>query len=303
MSGNDDFLEFQKLKIVNFNYAGDSLANQHVLDTFSHIVDIIDKCESVSDFAHDRKVDNTNDYIMDAQVLKMSHDLISNTTEKMANSEFREDEYLAALTDMLSSDRAVELVNLAIMCSKTIQFQPSMLGTFDLDAAPRQEKVKKARQTQKKAFGPKKAPENIKSIEKSEKGAEKINVMMSEIRRVCDERGTETLPYFEVIIDSQSFMKTVDAAFQIAFLVRDGKIGLKRVDGEPHLFLTHFEQFKNQTQNTIAEEQTVQTVMSINPKLWREEIEKYQLKKPLLRADDSEAYTNEHAADSSDSSD
>lgn len=275
---------------------GDSMANQHVLDTFSHIVDIIDKCDKVSDFARDRKVDNTNDYIMDAQILKMSHDLISNTTEKMANSEFREDEYLAALTDMLSSDRAEDLVDYAIKCSQTIQFQVSLLGTFDLDAGPREAKIKKVRQAAKKDFGPKKAPENVKTIAKGEKGAEKINIMMAEIRRVCAERGTENLPYFEVIVNPQSFMKTVDAAFQIAFLVRDGKIGLKRINQEPYLFLSHFEQNKNQTQRGIAEEQTVQTVMSINPKLWREEIEKYRLKKPLLNVD-SEVYATQTATE------
>lgn len=278
------------------------MANQHVLDTFSHIVEIIDKCESVSDFAHDRKVDNTNDYIMDAQILKMSHDLISNTTEKMGNSEFREDEYIAALADILSSDRAHTLVDYAVKCSKTITFPPSLLGTFDLDSAPRQAKIKKVRQANKKDLGPKKAPENVTSIGKSEKGAEKINIMMAEIRRVCAERGTETLPYFEVIANPYCFMKTVDAAFQIAFLVRDGKIGLRNIDQEPCIYLSNFEQFQNQTQRVVAEEQTVQTVMSINPKLWKEEIQKYQLKKPLLNVD-SEAYVNHDAPANSDTSD
>lgn len=259
------------------------MENQNAIDTFNHIVGIIDKCEFISaDYARDGKIENTNDYIMDAQVIKMSHDLISNATEKVSNTEFREDEYIAAIIDFLSSDKSYELVDIAIKCSQSFQFQFSMLGTFDFNAAPAELKVKRSRVSSKKELGEKRAPEKLERVVKSDKGAEKISFVRSEIQRIVSERSTDSIPYFEVVTNPNDFMGSIDNAFQVAFLVRDGILGLKQINNEPYIFLTNAKSRQTQTQQGLNDEQTVQTVMSLNPVLWREKIEKFNLKVPLL---------------------
>jgi non-structural maintenance of chromosomes element 4 len=205
------------------------LENQDVLDTFQNILDIVNTCENLSaNFVKDGKIENAADYLMDAQILKMSHDLMGSTADKMGNSDFSEDEFISALTNAFTIDTGEHnfdrLSEIAIKCCKTSHYCVSMLGTFDLDAGPRPEKLRKERQRTKAQVGEARAPENVKQLTKSDQGAEKINIVRSEIQRVCRQRNIECLPYFELICNPHSFMKSVDVAFQISFLVRRGNI-------------------------------------------------------------------------------
>lgn len=272
---------------------GENLENQDVLETFREILEIINSCENVSaNFVKDGKIENAADYLLDVQILKMSHDLMGSTAEKMGNSDFSEDEYITALTNLFTMDNGDhdfdKLTEIAVSCSKSAQFCVSLLGAIDFEAGPRPEKVRKEAQRGTKSLGPTKAPTNIKQLSKNNKRAEKINVVRSEIQRVCRERGTDCIPYFELLCDPRSFMKSVDIAFQISFLVRDGFLGLKKVDGEPHVFLYDPDPMTQQTQPEHASD-TVQSVMSLNPKLWSDKIESFKIREPLIRDDEDAA--------------
>lgn len=233
---------------------------------------------------------------MDAQILKMSHDLMSHGAEKMGNSDFSEDEFISALVNFFTIGNGEYnfdcLSDIAVKCSKTSQYNVSLLGTFDVDAAPRPEKVRKERRTTKAQFGVAKAPENVKQLTKSDKGAEKINIARAEVQRVCRQRNTDCLPYFELICHPQSFMKSVDVAFQISFLVRDVFLGLKKIDNEPHVYLYDPDPSTQQSQRNHAND-TVQCVMSLNTQIWKEKVEKFGLRSPLLKLEEKENQAEE----------
>lgn len=268
-------------------FIGENLENQDVVETFHNILDIISTCEQVSaNFVKHGKIEDAADYLMDVQILKMSHDLMGSTAEKIGNSDFSEDEYITALTNLLTIDNGDQdfnkLAELAASCCHSVDFSVSMLGAFDFEAEARPKKIRKEAQRAKKQLEPTKAPTNIKQLTKSSKGAEKINIVRSEIQRVCRERGTDCIPYFELICNPQNFMKSVDIAFQISFLVRDGFLGLKKVNGEPHVFLYDPDPMTQQSQREDASD-TVQAVLSLNPKLWRDKIKVFKICEPLLR--------------------
>lgn len=267
--------------------SGENLENQDVLDTFQNILDIVNKCENLSaNFVKDGKIENASDYLMDAQILKMSHDLMGSTADKMGNSDFSEDEFIAALTSLFTAETGAsnydKLGDIAVKCCKTSHFSVSMLGAFDFDAGPRPDKIRKERQSRKTDLGAMKAPENITQLMKSESGAEKINVVRAEIQRICRQRNTDSLPYYELICHPQSFMKSVDVAFQISFLVRDGFLGLKKIDDEPYAFLYDPDPMSQQRQRNQASD-TVQCVMSFSTTLWKNKVEKFELRQPLLK--------------------
>ncbi|XP_070497574.1 non-structural maintenance of chromosomes element 4 homolog A [Chironomus tepperi] len=260
----------------------ETLENQDVLDSFNNIMELIDVCETVStDYAQDGKIEHTADYLMDAAIIKMGHDLMGSTAEKMADNNFHEDEYVAAILDLISSNRDDKLLEISIDCCRTAQFQLSMLGTFSFESNglndTKTQKVKRERQT-KTQLGAKKAPENITQIVKVDKGAEKINLMRLEIERICKERKTTSIPYYELIIDPDDYMSSIDYAFQLSFLIRDGIMGLARIDQEPHVVLKSASS-RGQEENST----TVQTVVSIDPSIWKMGIKKYKIKAPLLR--------------------
>lgn len=262
-------------------------------ESFKNILDIVNKCETLaSEFVKEGKIENAADYLMDAQILKMSHDLMGSTAEKMGNSEFNDEEYIAALTNLFTVDTGehsfAKLDDFAVKCCKTSHFLVSMLGTFDFEAGPRPEKERKeSRRAEKKPIGPTKAPTSVTQLTRSTKGAEKINIVRGEIQRVSRERDSDQIPYYELVCDPNNFMKSVDIAFQISFLVRDGFLGLKQVDSEPYVFLVDHDPNTQQTQRTQAPpSDTVQCVMSFSPFVWQEKVRKFGLTSPLLELDD-----------------
>lgn len=286
------FAKFILISSFNPTQSGESLENKDVLESFENILEIVNQCETLtSAFLKDGKIENAADYLMDAQILKMSHDLLGSTAEKMGNSEFCENEYIAALTNIFTIDNGEhnfeKLSEIAIKCCKSSQASVSLLGTFDLDAGPRPEKVRKEVCREKKSLGPMKAPTSITQLSKSKQGAGKINIVRCEVQRVCHERQTDLIPYYELMCDPKDFMKSVDVAFQISFLVRDGFLGLKQINGEPHIFL--YNPDPNSTQHNQREHSsdTVQCVMSLSPFVWKEKIEKYKIKSALLQLGDA----------------
>lgn len=228
---------------------------------------------------------------MDAQIIKMSHELMGSTAAKIGNSDFSEDEYITALTNMFTEGNGDynfdQLADAAVKCCKTSQFSVSLLGTFDFDAAPRPEKARKERQKRKTETTETKEPMNVTQLKKSHKGAERINVVRTEIQRVCRERNSDAIPYYELICHPTNFMKSIDTAFSISFLVRDGFLGLKKVNKEPYVYLYDPDPTRR-SQITQHSSDTVQCVMSLNPKGWREYVRRYKIVEPLLKIDDVE---------------
>jgi non-structural maintenance of chromosomes element 4 len=97
--------------------------------------------------------------------------------------------------------------------------------------------------------------------------------------QIYAERGNTPISYYELIIDPEDFMNTVDNAFQISFLVRDGNIGLGQDDKKnPTIRPVN----KTEQSQKSADSTTVQCIVGLNPKMWREMINKYQIEEPLL---------------------
>lgn len=269
--------------LIFFAISGECLENNNPLDNFDKIIELINGCETIAnDFAREGKVEDTADYLMDATIIKMSHDLVGSVAEKTSDNSFCEDQYINVLLELVDSYENDAILEISTACCATASFQLAMLGTFSFETELTQPNTQKNKREKfsKKPKGEKKAPESITQIIKSEKGAEKINTLTMEIERIIKERGTE-VPYYELITDPNSFMNTVDVAFKIAFLLRDGIVGLKRINKRPYVYMTNK---KDRGKRTGEEAQnTVQTIMAIDPPKWRKYIRKYKLEAPILR--------------------
>lgn len=273
-----------------FTILGETIESTEVIVTFNKILDIIKTCNDLSNsFVNEKRVENANEYVMDAQILKMSHDLLGTTSEKIGNCDFNEEEYIQCLLELLNNDEGKEkLAEIAADSCNAVNFVMPMLGTFDYNAPPKPEKERKERQkASKQSNAQLKAPENITKISKSDHGAKKINIVRTEISRICKEEKTNQLPYYKLICDPSSFMKSVDMAFQISFLIRDGFLGLTKIDDEP--FVVIHESNKNRTTNrSRGNMETKQCVMSLNPKMWKQKVEQFNLRKPFMKSMNSE---------------
>lgn len=90
--------------------------------------------------------------------------------------------------------------------------------------------------------------------------------------------GNKAIPYYLVVIDPSSFMNSVDNCFQMAFLFRDGHLFLDVDEEGLPLILPVLKHDRESSKY----KQIQQLICTINPRLWTEMIERYQMSEPLL---------------------
>lgn len=70
----------------------------------------------------------------------------------------------------------------------------------------------------------KKAPEKILTLEKEEEGIEEIvKVFLDVLKNAYIKNNKSPINYYDYIIDTTSYSRTIENMFYFAFLVRDGK--------------------------------------------------------------------------------
>ena len=85
------------------------------------------------------------------------------------------------------------------------------------------------------------------TLKRQDKGAEKVNMVHRELARIFRQYNCETIPFYKLIVDPRDFMYSVENAFQLAFLARDGVIGVVAGnDGHPAVYLVSSAENKKQ---------------------------------------------------------
>lgn len=162
------------------------------------------------------------------QVIKLSHELISQALEKKGCAEFSDEEFATAIRNIVNSEAGVEnwsaLAHVCIKFAKCAAPSLCILGTFQFEPDII-EKTQKERQRKNRSQGEEKRPEKLKKIEAEEKGAQKVNIVMTKIIEAFKQT-QRPLSYYKVVIDPDNFMNTVDNVFQIAFLIKDGSVSV-----------------------------------------------------------------------------
>lgn len=134
------------------------------------------------------------------------------------------------------SDNWQELTKIAVSVSKCAATKSSMLGAIDVE--PKERVIKERQQRRRTVLGEEKKPETLKQLTRKDRGAEKVNIILKQISDVFRSNGRQPIPYYKLIIDPNDFMNTVENAFQMAFLARDGNIAIECDDiGYPHVRL------------------------------------------------------------------
>ncbi|XP_055616570.1 EP300-interacting inhibitor of differentiation 3 [Toxorhynchites rutilus septentrionalis] len=229
------------------------------------------------------RAEATTEVLMDAQVVKMSHDVVHAAMQRMGNSEFSDDELVGAILSKFDVEQGVEnwdkLTRDAAAIFRMSKHNQSLYGTFESEPEPAtQKEVKQRAQRQRTDFGQAKKPDTVDKLQRQEKSAQKLNLIFNQIVTLCEQRRAP-LPYYELITDPQDFMTTVDNAFQISFLIRDGKVALLVDENHEPLVRPTSEKENEQAQRM---NETTQAILGLNPKKWRDMIERYEVDEPML---------------------
>lgn len=235
---------------------------------------------------------------MDAAVMKVGHEIIGIVANKLGHNEFSENLYAEKVLSVMKENGKINwaLYGKKVMhMVKTPRFSASMLGTFDLQSDP-VEKAKKERVVRRRAqLAEMKRPEKVVTLQKEEKGAQLLYSVKSQIEKEYVKRGYTPFPYYELILDRNDFMHTIDNAFHVAFLVRDGHIGLAVDENDnPIVYVPTKEQKKAKEQD----KKTKQAVVGLTYATWVDAKEEYGQNEPILKLDRSEIMPQSQASQS-----
>lgn len=253
------------------------------LETFQAVKNILEESNVLQNEGRIKdRAENATEVLMDAQVLKMSHDVVHATMQKMGNSEFSDDEFAGILSN-LEGDRNVEnwykITREAASVFHMTRHSQSLFGTFEHEPIIVQKETKARATRQKQDFGQAKKPETVDKLQKREKSAHKLNLIFNQIVRLCEQR-KGPIPYYELIVDPDDFMATVDNAFQISFLLRDGRVALLQDENFDPIIRPTLPKENEQAQRMT---ETTQAILGLNPGKWRALKERYEVEEPLLK--------------------
>ncbi|XP_019553412.2 EP300-interacting inhibitor of differentiation 3 [Aedes albopictus] len=253
------------------------------VDTFQAVQKIMETSNALQTEGRIKdRAENATEVLMDAQVLRMSHDVVHAAMQRMGNSEFSDDEFVGVILSSFDSEEGIEnwdkLTREAASIFYMAKHSQSLYGAFEHEPVVVQKEAKQRTQRQRADYGEAKKPDTVDKLLKKEKSAQKLNLIFNQILKIYEQRGKE-IPYFELIIDPEDFMNTVDNAFQISFLIRDGRVALlSDSNHEPIIRPTT----QKETEQAQRMTETTQAILGLNTRKWREMIERFQVDEPLL---------------------
>lgn len=152
-------------------------------------------------------------------------------------------------------------------------------------AEPKPKKERVVRQKAKEVRM--KKPENVDQLEKNETDARTLQFVLNTVTEAY-ERTKAPVPYYELILDPDNYMATVDNAFQIAFLARDGVLAVDCDDDDDgNVGVSVVSAADKKAAKNLTK--TQQGVMTIAVEDWMEMTEKLDGKEFLLKKNQDES--------------
>jgi DNA-binding transcriptional regulator YhcF (GntR family) len=267
-------------ELLEFGSTVESTAeNDGAINTLKRISKIVKKSDELNaEGRYQDRVENTTEVVMDAQVMKMTHEIMGSIIQSMDATEISDDEFVAAINRAIGSNRDWDQIGLAGMeCSNTFYYSPSLFGTFDEETVITQKEIKERRKHTKANNTQQVKPIDIGQSQKDEQPAEKINLIIGQIIQICRLNKNKSVPYYKLIIDPNNFMNTIHNAFQISFLFRDGVIALEEDEfGYPTVRII------TESDKETFDDRTHQMVSNLTTKLVDEMIQRYNITEPSL---------------------
>ncbi|XP_052754226.1 EP300-interacting inhibitor of differentiation 3 [Galleria mellonella] len=152
----------------------------------------------------------------------------------------------------------------------------SLFGSF-APTPPEQRPRQPRRRTERQQQAALQAPEKIDKLEKTEEGSEMVSRVNRFILKSYRDGGEKPLSYFHVVLDPDSFSRTIENIYHLSFLIRDGKVAVQ-LDEE---YALPFVRPVSQEHEDAAGDEN-QFIVSLDTARWQELIEAFNIQKPLM---------------------
>ncbi|KAG0037248.1 nuclear protein [Podila clonocystis] len=252
-----------------------------------------------------RSVFGTHEATLDAKLLVMSADLGMQKAKhlRMGQGGFDETEYVTRLInkmgghDVENEQQGLDWSKIGRMAVKWTRRVPTMdfmLGPMSIEHKSRNDTRRKRVVRDPNQM---RKPQELKEddIARQENETTKNVVQISDILDQCEQ---DRVNLFELVINPESFGQTIENIFYLSFLVRDGKVSISEVDvnnPDDDLHDDHKTERDNANIQPMVELTEVPTaedyqaglfkkqmVMELDMATWRELIEVYNIRKPMI---------------------
>lgn len=156
-----------------------------------------------------------------------------------------------------------------------------MYGTFQMGETVAQSKKVRTKKD-KIADAKKKEPENVDKVEKQEDGIEEtVHYILKTLISAWKKNDRKPICYFKLVVNPESFGRTVENIFHVSFLVKDGLVDISCDENEFPVIEPISNAVAEKRKKTAPEKN--QIIMSINMEEWQELIEAFQITTPMIK--------------------
>lgn len=186
----------------------------------------------------------------------------------------------SAARGYLPHDAWHRLSRRAQRCFSTAPTFHFMMGLFHAEPPPPKQRTER----QRKAPGGEAKrimPTQLKKMEESHQEAteKEVERILAYLKRYHQDDPTAPISYYEFVIDPQSFPRTVENIFHTSFLIRDGLARMYLDDAQLPCIAPVEEKKQSDAAGSSSRKQCV---VSISPKTWKELINTFDIRDPMI---------------------
>ncbi|XP_077370218.1 non-structural maintenance of chromosomes element 4 homolog A [Festucalex cinctus] len=156
-----------------------------------------------------------------------------------------------------------------------------MLGSFHAEPPPPKQKTERQKRPSSKD-AKRIMPTHLKKIEETEQEAteKEVERILACLKGYHQDDPSSAIPYYEFVIDPDSFSRTVENIFHTSFLVRDGLAGIS-LDQDKLPVIAPVEETGMEIDAGGSDNRSA-SIVSICPKIWRELIDALDIRDAMI---------------------
>lgn len=275
-------------------------ADPEALDNLTEMVERVDEIHhDWENAATEERIENSDQVLIDSEVMTLSSNIIQSCMNSMSKemSQYKRSDFVKkiisfaiGLADEPHDEPNWKLLEPNILCLFKNTPQVSMLlssinPVAKPEATRRNETVAAQRRLnrEKEAKVTLKKPDTVTVLEKEDTTVEQtVTQLAKKIRMIYNDTGKQPMNYFKLVLNPHDFGKTIENILHTAFLVRDGRLRMLRVEGEADLCVMPTSNREKEEAENKGINVNIQNMISINYEQWEQLIQHYNITEPTI---------------------
>ncbi|XP_019721608.1 non-structural maintenance of chromosomes element 4 homolog A [Hippocampus comes] len=183
----------------------------------------------------------------------------------------------------LPSDAWHRLARRAEDCFRTAPTFRYMLGSFHAEPPPPKQRIERQKRPPGKE-AKRIMPTQLKKMEEAEQEAteKEVERILACLKRYHQDDPSSPIPYYEFVIDPDSFSRTIENMFHTSFLIRDGLAQIC-LDQDKLPNIAPVEEVGMEIPvDAVGSDNRNASIVSISPKIWKELIDTFDIRDAMI---------------------